>query len=260
MSLQGKKIIVTGAASGIGAETAKALKAQGAWVIGMDRNEATENIDQYISVDLSNPESITAAIAGLPQGIDGLVNSAGVPPTAGVVPVMKVNVLGLQALTAAVVEVMNDGGSIVNVTSLAGGGWAAATDQITRFQQDADFDNVESVCEQLGVDDQRGYFFSKEVLIVWTMQNRWTWRDRGIRMNCVSPGPVDTPILADFLESLGERAKLNRLLMDRYGEATDIAPVIAFLCSDSSAWIRGTNIPCDGGMLSHMQCENNGLN
>ena len=131
--------------------------------------------------------------------------------------------------------------------------------QIISFLGTADFANVESVCQQLEIDDQRSYFFSKEVVIVWTMQNRWTWRDRGIRMNCVSPGPVDTPILADFLDSLGEKAKQNRLLMDRYGEPADIAPVIAFLCSDSSAWIRGSNIPCDGGMLPHIQCQNSGL-
>ena len=260
MSLQGKKIIVTGAASGIGAETVKQLKALGASVIGMDRNEVSADVDQFVAVDLSDPANIAKAVAALPQGIDGLCNVAGVPPTAGVVPVMKVNVLGLQALTEAVVGKMNDGGSIVNVTSLAGAGWADATEQVLGFQKTGNFDNVESVCEQLGVDDQRSYFFSKEVIIVWTMQNRWTWRDRGIRMNCVSPGPVETPILADFLESLGERAKQNRLLMDRFGESTDIAPAIAFMCSDSSAWIRGSNIPCDGGMLAHIQCEKNGLN
>jgi NAD(P)-dependent dehydrogenase (short-subunit alcohol dehydrogenase family) len=260
MNLQDKKIIVTGAASGIGAETAKQLKAAGAWVIGMDRNEVTDNVDQFISVDLSSPGSIGDAVSALPQGIDALCNVAGVPPTAGVVPVMKVNVLGLQALTEATIDKLNDGASIVNVTSLAGAGWADAVEQVTAFQTSANFDNVASVCEQLGVNDQRSYFFSKEVIIVWTMQNRWTWRDRGIRMNCVSPGPVDTPILADFLDSLGEKAKQNRLLMDRYGDATDIAPVITFLCSDNSAWIRGSNIPCDGGMLPHIQCEKNGLN
>ena len=75
-------------------------------------------------------------------------------------------------------------------------------------------------------------FFSKEFLIVWTMMNRWTWRDRGIRMNCVSPGPVESPILPDFLETLGERAKEDIWIMDHPGRPEDIAPVIAFLCEN----------------------------
>ena len=82
------------------------------------------------------------------------------------------------------------------------------------------------------------------------MQNRWTWRDRSIRMNSVSPGPVDTPILPDFIETLGERAEEDMQVMDRPGQPADIAPVVAFLLSDGAGWIRGTNIPADGGMSS----------
>ncbi len=260
MTLAGKQIVVTGAASGIGAETARVLTAAGARVIGLDRQETSENVAQFIAVDLSNPDSITQAVAEIPQGVDGLCNIAGLPPTAGVVPVMKVNVLGLQHLTELLVAKMSDGGTIVNVASLAGAGWPAAVEQVKAFQERGNFDSVEALCAELGVDDDRGYFFSKEVLIVWTMQNRWTWRDRGIRMNCVSPGPVETPILADFLKTLGERAEEDMRIMDRAGQSDDIAPVIAFLCSDESRWIRGANIPTDGGMFSHIQCEMNGLN
>jgi NAD(P)-dependent dehydrogenase (short-subunit alcohol dehydrogenase family) len=91
------------------------------------------------------------------------------------------------------------------------------------------------------------------------MQNRWKWRDRGIRMNVVSPGPVNTPIIGDFLETLGARAEEDARVMDRPGEATDIAPIIAFMLSDLSSWIRGTNIPADGGMSSNILCEMHGL-
>ena len=91
------------------------------------------------------------------------------------------------------------------------------------------------------------------------LQNRWTWRDRGIRMNSVSPGPVDTPILADFMESLGERAEEDVGIMDRLGVPEDIAPLVAFLCSDASQWIRGTNIPCDGGLSARHIANASGL-
>ncbi len=259
MNVSGKIIVITGVASGIGAEVSKQFKAAGAHVIGMDRNEPSESVDQFIKIDLSNPASIEAAVNSVPEDIDGLCNVAGLPPTAPAEIVMAVNFLGLQALTEALVPKMNQGGSIVNVASLAGVGWPAATEQINTFLSDASLDNVGGICEQLDIVGPRGYFFSKEVLICWTMKNRWTWRDRGIRMNCVSPGPVETPILADFIATLGERAEEDMRIMDRPGRPTDIAPVVQFLCSDESAWVRGANIPCDGGMYAHVQCQMNNL-
>ena len=71
-------------------------------------------------------------------------------------------------------------------------------------------------------------------------------------MNCISPGPVDTPILQDFIASLGERAEDSMAIMDRPGTAQDIAPLLVFMCSDDSQWLRGANIPCDGGMSAHL--------
>ena len=117
-----------------------------------------------------------------------------------------------------------------------------------------EFEDVENFIQRhrVGNDGGRSYFFSKEALIVWTMKNRWTWRDRGIRMNAVSPGPVDTPILKDFIETLGARAEEDMRVMDRPGHADDIAPVVAFLLSDMSRWMRGTNVHVDGGMSSHV--------
>jgi NAD(P)-dependent dehydrogenase (short-subunit alcohol dehydrogenase family) len=78
-------------------------------------------------------------------------------------------------------------------------------------------------------------------------------------MNTVSPGPVDTPILKDFIETLSTRAEEDMRTMDRPGTPADIAPVVTFLLSDGSAWIRGTNIPVDGGMFSSVKCQINGL-
>ena len=260
MTFKGKKIIVTGAASGIGAETAKMLKGRGATIIGMDLNKPQANVDQYIKVDFSDPASIETAVSSVPNGIDGLCNIAGVPPTKDRALVLKVNFLGLRHFTELMIDKLNDGASIVNVASLAGLGWPQAGDQIKALLALRDFSATEAFCETNGVeqDGGRSYFFTKEALIVWTMMNRWTWRDRGIRMNCVSPGPVDTPILPDFLETLGERAKEDAKVMDRPGLPEDIAPVIAFMCSEDSGWIKGANIPVDGGMNQHVLCNMHG--
>ena len=258
--LNGKTIIVTGAASGIGAETARIVKEQGGTVIGLDINETKENVDQFILVNMSNPASIDEAIAAIPDGIDGICNIAGVPPTQDRALVLKVNFLGLRDFTEKMIAKMNDNGAIVNVASLAGLGWPQAQEQVKALLELRDFDAAESFCIEHDIVNgtDRSYSLTKEALIVWAMQTRWTWRDRGIRMNNVSPGPVDTPILKDFIETLGKRVEEDRKIMDRDGAASDIAPVIAFLCSDGSAWIRGANIPTDGGMYQHVMVNMHG--
>ena len=260
MHLENKKVVVTGAASGIGAGSAKFIRAHGAFVIGVDLNEPGENIDQFIQTDLSDPVSIEAAVEAMPSGIDAVCNIAGVPPTKDRVSVLKVNFLGLRHFTELMIDKLNDNASIVNIASLAGLGWPEAGDQIKALLALREFDGVEALCDKIGVFNEggRSYFFSKETLIVWTMMNRWTWRERGIRINCISPGPVETPILPDFLKTLGKRAEEDARIMDRPGRPEDIAPVVAFMCSDDSGWIRGANIPCDGGMYQHVLCGMHG--
>jgi NAD(P)-dependent dehydrogenase (short-subunit alcohol dehydrogenase family) len=260
MSVEGKTIVVTGAASGIGAESARLLKAGGAKVIAVDRNEPAAGLaDRFVRADLSDPVSIRNAAAAIGKGIDGLCNIAGLPPTRGRVAVLQVNFLGLRDFTEAMIPNLNAGASIVNLASLAGIGWPAAGGAIRALIALRDFAGVAALCDEHAVDDARSYFYSKEALIVWTMQNRWTWRERGVRINSISPGPVQTPILRDFLETLGARAEEDMRVMDRPGTPQDIAPLVAFLCSDGSAWIRGTNIACDGGMGSHVALGMAGL-
>jgi len=255
--LKSKTVIVTGAASGIGAATAAMAAANGANVISVDINAPANPIGRFIQADLSNKASIDRLVEQLPSGIDGLANIAGLPPTKPASAVLKVNLVGLKYLTLNVIPKLNQGASIVNLASLAGLGWPDAKEAI-QASQTLDFEDVDAFCKKHEIVGARSYFFSKEALIVWTMQNRWTWRERGIRMNSVSPGPVDTPILKDFIETLGARAEEDMRTMDRPGTPADIAPVVNFLLSDSSVWIRGTNVPVDGGMFSNVLCQMHG--
>jgi NAD(P)-dependent dehydrogenase (short-subunit alcohol dehydrogenase family) len=257
--LNGKVIVVTGAASGIGAQTARELKLQGARVIGVDRNEVVENVDDFYRADLCDPASIDRLVQALPKHIDGLCNIAGLPPTAPATQVLKVNVLGLKKLTLDLIDTkLADGASITHLASLAGIGWPDSVDTIKAFES-VDFSTVDAFCQKHDIEGARSYFFSKEYLVVWTHLNRWTWRDRGIRMNCVSPGPVDTPILADFIQTLGERAEQDMRVMDRPASPSDIAPIVAFLQSDGAGWLRGANITADGGMSSMLTLARYGL-
>jgi len=255
--LDGKTIIVTGASSGIGAATAKLVAEQGASVISVDIVASKNPVGKFFQTDLASQASIDQLVAALSPGAHGLANIAGLPPTRPASDVIKVNLVGLKYLTRQLVPKLADGASIVNLASLAGLGWPDAKETITASAA-LGFDDVLSFCDTHKLEGARSYFFSKEALIVWTMQNRWTWRSRGIRMNSVSPGPVDTPILKDFIETLGERAEEDMKTMDRPATPSDIAPVVTFLLSDEARWIRGTNVPVDGGMYSDILCRLHG--
>ena len=258
--VKGKRIVVTGSSSGIGWETARILSEQGAEVLGVDLNKNFDHVEEFYRADLSDGATIDALLEVLPDGIDGLVNNAGLPPTKPANLLLKVNLIGLKRLTLGLIPKMNDKASIVNVASLAGFGWQNSIEAI-KAAETLDFHNVDAFVDRWNVSSEggRSYFFSKEALVVWTMQNRWTWRDRGIRMNAVSPGPVETPIYDDFLKTLGARAEEDRRVMDRPGKPEDIAPVIMFLLSDMTTWLRGSNIPADGGMASNILCGMHGL-
>jgi NAD(P)-dependent dehydrogenase (short-subunit alcohol dehydrogenase family) len=255
MNFAGKRIVVTGVASGIGRECAKLFRDAGAYVIGFDRHSPDNYVDEFIQVDLLDVLAIDRAVAAFDGGVDALCNIAGVPPTAPPITVVTVNFIALRYFTESMIPKLNDGASIVNLASLAGMGWPDALPSVKRFIETGDFSNVATLCDEESVHADRSYFLSKEALVVWTMKNWNTWRDRGIRINAVSPGPVDTPILGDFIETLGERAEEDMRVMGHAGRPEDIAQVVAFLCSDNSRWVNGANLPVDGGNFAYVQSQ-----
>lgn len=264
--LAGKKILVTGAASGIGRATAKALKEQGAIVLGADvREMEEEGLDERYQVNLLDPLSIMSLAKALPTDLDGLCNVAGLPPTFARAKVLLVNFLALRMLTTVLIDKMKAGASVVNVASAAGAGWARP-ERIERakeffaipFNSEA-LDTVEAFLEEHEITSPTSYLFSKELVVAWTVANAWKWREKGIRINAVSPGPVDTPILQPFLDSLGPRATEAMLASGRPGSPTEVADLIVFLQSDTSKWISGTNIEVDGGLQANRYREQLGL-
>jgi len=252
MDLSGKTIVVTGASSGIGAEVARLARFSGATVIGMDRNDPLITLDGFAKVDLGDPASIDAAVAALPLRFDGLVNAAGVPGTAPAELVGKVNYLGLRHLTQSAVDRLNPGASIVNFASVLGGEWLARLDLHKALAATTGFAAGANWLAAHPVPQATCYQYFKEALIVWTFAQAQDWfLKRDIRMNCVAPGPVFTPILGDFVTMLGnERVAADAPRMKRPGYGDEIAPPVAFLLSDASRWINGVNLPIDGGLAS----------
>ncbi|MFK7802547.1 MAG: coniferyl-alcohol dehydrogenase [Anaerolineae bacterium] len=253
MNLKNKTIVATGISSGIGAATAKLLKERGATVIGLDLNVTTENCDQFIQIDLSKEASIISACSQIKGGIDSILNIAGVPPTMPPIPVLQVNFTGLRMFTELLIPKTNQGSSIVNVASLAGMGWQKTIEQSKALFEIESMDRIGQFCEDHDIDEENCYEFSKEALIVWTMQSWNRWKDKGIRINAVSPSATHTPILSDFMETVAVRAKKAvEGMADRPqpGQPEDIAPIIAFLASDDSRWLNGVNITAGGGLFA----------
>ena len=251
MSVQGKTIVITGVSSGIGSDTAKLLRLQGARVIGVDRNDPMLTLDGFVKADLSTPAAIDAAIAQLPERIDALCNIAGVPGTSPVDLVAKVNYLGLRHLTLGLLDRMT-GGSVVNISSILGAEWPARLEPHRALGQTASFADGQAWLAQHPVPQETCYQYFKEALIVWTYtQSQKLFLEHNVRMNCVAPGPVFTPILGDFVQMLGqERVEKDAHRMKRPAFSDEVAPVIAFLCSDASRWVSGINLPVDGGLAS----------
>jgi NAD(P)-dependent dehydrogenase (short-subunit alcohol dehydrogenase family) len=252
MLLNNKTIVITGVSSGIGADTAKLMRQQGARVIGLDRNDPMLTLDGFVKADLGDPKGIEDAVKQLPQRIDGLCNVAGVPGTSPVDLVARVNYLGLREFTEKLIDRMSPGGCVVNFASILGYFYAQRLDQHKALANTPDFNAGLAWLKQHPVEQKTCYEYFKEALIVWSMQRSHTlFMQKDIRMNIVSPGPVFTPILGEFVAQLGqERVEADAARMKRPAFSDEIAPVAAFLCSDAARWINGANVPVDGGFAA----------
>jgi NAD(P)-dependent dehydrogenase (short-subunit alcohol dehydrogenase family) len=252
MNLHGKTVVVTGVSSGIGAETARLLRHGGAQVIGLDRNEPMLTLDGFIKVDLSEQAAIDAAVKQLPERIDALCNVAGVAGTSPASLVARLNYLGLRHLSERVAERMTEGGSIVNVASILGHFYPQRLEVHKALAATTSFEAGLAWLARHPVAQAGCYEYFKEALIVWTMQRaKALFFERGVRINCVAPGPVFTPILGEFVTQLGqERVAADAGRIKRPAFADEVAPALAFLCSDASRWITGVNLPVDGGFAA----------
>jgi NAD(P)-dependent dehydrogenase (short-subunit alcohol dehydrogenase family) len=244
----GKRFVVTGAASGIGHATAEQLLAAGAEVISLDRNPARAAVTRHIEVDLANPRSIDAALEQLDGEFDGLMNIAGIPGTGPADLVMAVNTLAVRHLTEAFLPRLRPGGTVTIVSSTAGFGWPERLEAIRDLLAT---DTFEDGAAWFKAHPQQGnaYNFSKEATTVYTMTMGLALAQMGFRINAVLPGPVETPILADFEESMGKDILDGvKELLGRHASPGDVAEAVLFLTSDAARWINGHPLVVDGGI------------
>ena len=240
-SLQEKTILVTGASSGIGKAIAIECSKMGAKVVITGRNENRlketyrllegENQPDYIVADLTKQEEIDSLVNELPK-LDGLVNCAGLTR---VLPfqfakqsdfkdILEVNFFAPTEITRLLIKLkkMNKDSSIVFISSVSGVFCSAPASSIYSASKGA----VNGLIKGMAID----------------------LAPRGIRVNSVNPGMIDTDIFSDAVitkEQLEEDAK--RYPLKRYGKPEEVAHAVIYLLSDASKWVTGSSLLIDGG-------------
>ena len=234
--LEGKVCVITGAASGIGAETARRFAAEGAIVAGVDLNDG-EHVDHRVDVtDEHAVRSLYAAVREAHGRIDVLFNNAGISPDDDVSVldtsleawrrVQEVNLTSVFLCCKHGIPHLLEagGGSVINTASFVAT-MGAATSQISYT---ASKGGVLALSRELAVEMAR----------------------RGVRVNALCPGPVNTPLLRELFAKDPEKAarRLVHVPMGRFAEVEEIASAVVFLASDDASFITGSTFLVDGGI------------
>jgi NAD(P)-dependent dehydrogenase (short-subunit alcohol dehydrogenase family) len=247
-----RRIVVVGAASGIGAATADLFHQRGDYVLGVDVRPNPNALSDWIVCDLRNPLEIKHLLARMGSGWDVLAHVAGVPGTLPAADVFRINYLGMRLIIAGVLPLMRRGGAIVTVASTAAAGWEQNTTALAGLLDATDAAAVDRwLTDQ---DPAMAYYTSKQAVVSYVKRVCGSaWSNYGVRVNSVSPGPVETPILVDFETHMGkEMLDGVRDTVGRHGTVEDIAPVIAFLGSRDAQWINGQDIQVDAGFTASL--------
>ena len=254
------KVAMTGAAHGIGAATAAKLKAQGAHITGFDIAEPVSDVDRWIEVDMSDPDAILVAAGKVDGPFDVLVNCAGLPPRPDLEEkILAVNAFGLIMMTKALLPKLGPGASVVNVASKAGARWKENIAQVKALLALPGVEGLPTFIAEQEIDPVRAYDLSKEAVIAWSVGQVEPLIARDIRINTVSPAAVETRILDDFVNAFGERATAMMARTRRSGQPEEVAAVVAFLAGPQSSWVKGVDIPVDGGTTALLAADTLGL-
>ncbi|MEM1433045.1 MAG: SDR family oxidoreductase [Pseudomonadota bacterium] len=243
------KIIVTGGASGLGRALVQRLAAHEVWVLDRNAPEHLNEAHQFLALDLSDPGSIEQVLAALPPSIDALANVAGIAAASAPETVLAVNFLGLRALSALLVPRFSSGGRIVNVSSIAGRDWPAKYERLQPLLNTASFAEGLAWCEaHRDLLARDPYTLSKRLVTAHTLRAAQDGIKQGYTVNCVSPGPIETPLYPQFESLMGKaQSDWTKAQTGRAATADDIAAVVDLLLTGDCGWLNGVDIPVDGG-------------
>ncbi|GJM38661.1 MAG: 3-alpha-hydroxysteroid dehydrogenase [Acidimicrobiales bacterium] len=254
---EGKKVVLTGGTTGVGAAAVERIAELGCTDLTvLDIKEPTGPATRFIPTDMSDPTSIDAAVEAIGTGVDVLFNNAGVAGVHATDFVIRVNYLGVRRLTLGLVPGMPRGGAIVNTASIAGQGWPDNLAKILELIAIEDWDeSLAWLAENDELVSADAYGFSKQIAQVWTMYSSvHTASAHGVRTNSVCPGPIDTPLMDDFIKTMTEQ--VIQWTVEQSGgtmlTADDIARAVVMLGTDASVAMNGHNMIADHGFSASM--------
>jgi NAD(P)-dependent dehydrogenase (short-subunit alcohol dehydrogenase family) len=244
----GKRALVVGGASGMGAATAELLQDAGAEVVVMDFAPVTLPSAKAIRVDLADAASIDAAVDECGSPVDALFSCAGVAD--GTPGIERINFIGHRHLIDRLIakNLLPTGSAIGFISSAAGLGWEANLPLLNELLDTPDFDAAVRWVEEHGKAD---YMSMKQAICAYVARQAFPLLKQGIRINAICPGPTDTPLAQANKEVwLGFGADYRGEAGIEASTPLEQAYPLVFLCSDAAAAMTGITLISDAGYMS----------
>jgi NAD(P)-dependent dehydrogenase (short-subunit alcohol dehydrogenase family) len=235
----------------MGAATVTELANLGAEIHVLDLKDPPVDVASFQTVDLKDADATAAAIDQIGGTVHALFNCAGLPgPPFSDLDTMIVNFVAMRHLAELCADRMTDGGAIASISSTAGSGFLANIAKWMPLVTTEGFAAAKTWCEEHPDEIATGYAPSKEVIIVWTLYSAMGFAKRDIRVNCISPGPTDTPMMPAF-EDFAGKDMIDAFTggAGRRSRPEEQAYPLIFLNSPAASYVSGENFVTDGGTL-----------
>jgi len=249
----GKRVLVVGAASGMGAATAALVQDAGAEVVAMDFADITLAGAKAIHVNLADAASIDAAVEECGGAVHTLFSCAGVAD--GTPGIERINFIGHRYMIDKLLAggMLSRGASIGFISSAAGLGWESNLPELKEYLDITDFDSAAKWAQDHNHAD---YFWSKQAVCAYVAREAMPLLKQGIRINAICPGPTDTPLAqANKDQWLGFGADYRGEVGVEAATPLEQAYPLVFLCSDGASAITGTTVISDAGYMSSAVTE-----
>jgi NAD(P)-dependent dehydrogenase (short-subunit alcohol dehydrogenase family) len=244
----GKRVLVVGGATGMGAAAAVLARDAGADVTIMDIVRASLEGSKFIKVDLADKASIDSAIAQVAGPIDALFCCAGVAD--GTPGIEKINFISHRHIINQMIEngTLSAGAAIGFISSAAGLGWEANLERLKDYIATPDF---ESAAEWIRENGGADYMSSKQTICAYVATQAFGLLKRGIRINAICPGPTDTPLAQANKDLwLGFGTDYRAEVEIEPSTPLEQAYPLVFLCSDAAVAITGQTLITDVGYIA----------
>jgi NAD(P)-dependent dehydrogenase (short-subunit alcohol dehydrogenase family) len=250
LGFDGASVVVTGAASGMGAAAAQILVDLGARVSAIDIKPTDVPVERMLEVDLRDRQAIDDAAASIGEPVDALFSCAGLPgPPFSELDTMLVNFVGARHLAQNLVPKMPAGSSITAISSSAAVGWQQQMATLGELLATDGFeDAVAWLTSHEDAWSWSGYLFSKWVVDAWVSWWNADLAAKGIRINCINPGPTDTAMMPAF-QDFATKEVVDQAVgpIGRYARPEEQAWPLVMLGSPRSSYLAGEVLNVDGG-------------